>query len=719
MAMTVITTNAGRAAILSAELAGLRLNLTHIAAGDAGYTPLATATSLVNERERVAIASSRTVLDQYRLDVNAALDSPDEYWVREIGLFSDAGTLIFIWSAPEAEFTLGYKSSAIRFLVGLSLTISDVPLDVIQIIDEGQPLELSLSLLEEDLRATHLANEFHNYVGTDWTETDWLNGSAWFEAHAEFLRSQGQSGLLISRGYQTSGTEAFNRPFDGAIGAGNNIHDHANYPAVCGAAETSGVLNGYYFRTRHLDYGLDTPATGDYLAVVESATPAVPPAVLNAGNVANQIAEMQEWFSAYQRRDYSVRDYRNYFRLTLSAMEIWPEIMQPDRTYTEAAVSFRHAEQTARLYESYAILAERGATGFKGVLENNGFPVGISRQVLPTGQPTLVLWRARPICVDLGTVGTYPIHQILTLRDRPVTRWGESLDRTQLEASRHARYSINRALANDHFEGKYNSLDLTDTFMAKLPGLNGPGANITEQHTDSGVTATVYRFNTTIALNTAYYSRRHATPSDAAGRTNALRGFNDPMMFAALTTRPEVAPVVRGAYNYRVSHAMPLEIVLRTPLEAWNPYGFVEVSDTTPITGTGTLLDPYSAVRKKAFWYRTPSLTFSDGTLDPADTGAETVYVLDPNGVAQAVRASGIRIHLPEIVSGLGELRLRYPVYSLYNEASYESAMLQAVSGDIGEAVLALGNALLQQSESAAALAARVALLEAYQANNM
>jgi hypothetical protein len=164
---------------------------------------------------------------------------------------------------------------------------------------------------------------------------------------------------------------------------------------------------------------------------------------------------------------------------------------------------------------------------------------------------------------------------------------------------------------------------------------------------------------------------------------------------------------------------MPLEIVLRTLLEAWNPYGFVEVSDTTPVTGTGTLLDPYSAVRQKAFWYRTPELMFSDGTLDPADTGAETVYVLDSNGVAQAVRASGIRIHLPEVVSGLGDLRLRYPVYALYNEASYESAMIQAVSGDLGEAVLGLGNALWQQREDAIALAARVALLEAYQANDM
>jgi hypothetical protein len=74
---------------------------------------------------------------------------------------------------------------------------------------------------------------------------------------------------------------------------------------------------------------------------------------------------------------------------------------------------------------------------------------------------------------------------------------------------------------------------------------------------------------------------------------------------------------------------------------------------------------------------------------------------------------------LPEVVSGLGELRLRYPVYALYNEASYESAMIQAVSGDLGEAVLGLGNALWQQREDAIALAARVALLEAYQANDM
>ena len=719
MSLNVITTNAGKLAILNAQAQGLQVTISHLASGSSGHTPLPTATALVAERERVAIASSRRSDANYRLDLNAVLDSEEEYWVREVGFFSSTGVLVFLWSAPEAEFTLGYKSAPVRFLLGLSLTIVDVPLDAIVIDDQGQPLELSLAPIEEDLRGTH-ANTLsarHNFEGSDWREIDWIYSAADFEARAEILRANGQSGFLVGRSYGHFGTEAFHRPFDGSFAGGPNIHDHVNYAASCGAAECSAIINGYYVRTRHLDYTLRTPATGNFLATAELPGPDVPPAVLAAGSVSNQIAEMREWIGAYQRRDHSVRDYRPYFKSTLACLEIWPEILQDSRQFAESGFSFRHEEDNLDLQSAYRVIHERGATGYKGRFENSSFPVGVARQVLYTGEPVWVLWRARIICADVGNVQSWPLHRVLTPLDQPLVRWRESLDPDLVDATRLGRYSINRALADDHFEGKYNAIDLLDQLMAKLPGLNGDVTGLpplTETHTDGTETITLKVFGTNSSLNAAYYSRRYSMPADdAAGRTDSLRGFNDPTLFVALTTRAEVAPVYgAGSRAFRCSYAIPLEIVLRTPLETWNPYNLPVVADSASVTGAGTQGSPFSATRKEAIWYRTPSALFTPITGDAADTGNVAVYVRDPDNVARSVIASGIRTHIPEVVPGLGRIRCRHLVYPQYHEGGHAQAMIEAVAGDTGQSILTLGTEVMRLTEQAKAMAWRLQILE-------
>ena len=703
--LNVITTDAGRAAILAADSAGLDVSITHVAAGSSAYNPedRRNATALLDERERVEIVSSRVVADQYRLDINALFFGESEYWVREVGFFDSEGALVWLWSSPTE--TLGYKSAPVRFLLGLSLTIVDVPLDAITIIDQGQPLELSLALIEEDLAGTHPAGESHNYAGTDWRETDWLAQSGEWERQAELIRAMGQSGIVNSRQYEEAGTEAWNRAIDGSYGA-INIHNHPNYPAMCGIAELSAALNGHYVRTRHNDYRLRQAISGDYLETEAVPMAGVPSSVTSQSTVTDQVTEMRTYFQAMATGNVGLRDYRSYFRWTLSTLEVWPEILPADRTFNETFLSFRHEEIASEQRAQLALLLERCATGYKGKLENLSVIPGSLRQVNVNGAPAWVIWRYRISSTDVGSVGDYPTEQLLTLADRQTYRWHSGRRLHELPETRQARFSVNRALASDRYDGKYTGLDLLDTMMGKVPGLDGAGANIAEVYTDEGETVTIKKYGDTENLNAGYYSRRYGMVPGASNRTKLMRGWNDPTLFAALNTRPEVYAVANGERSYRVSYAIPLELILRTPLEGWNPYGLPKIADETTMTGAGTSGNPYLGYREKAFYYLTPDSFFSGSAsgTDPADTDVGTVYVRDSGGTARAVRASGLYVHLPSITGISPDVRLRYPIYPLWHEGhpAYTSAM--AMMGDTADAIMALSNTITDQHERIKAL---------------
>ena len=87
--------------------------------------------------------------------------------------------------------------------------------------------------------------------------------------------------------------------------------------------EFVGVLNGYEFRTRHNDYRLFKPSTesNEYHQVETVQFPDVPPEVLAKATVAEQIAEMREWFKAWVNQDASVRDYTKYFKPVMVYLE--------------------------------------------------------------------------------------------------------------------------------------------------------------------------------------------------------------------------------------------------------------------------------------------------------------------------------------------------------------------------------------------------------------
>ena len=149
------------------------------------------------------------------------------------------------------------------------------------------------------------------------------------EVHmAQRKRSEGQSGLSVVRSVR-GGTNAYHTASYSEGGAAAS-HNHANTHHTIGMGEFEAVLNGVQFTTRHNDFSLLEP--NDTLSVYEytntwppeskSIKPApVPPSVLNAGSVPNQINEMKEYFRAFKTQNVTHRDYRPYFRPILCYLE--------------------------------------------------------------------------------------------------------------------------------------------------------------------------------------------------------------------------------------------------------------------------------------------------------------------------------------------------------------------------------------------------------------
>ena len=174
----------------------------------------------------------------------------------------------------------------------------------------------------------------------------------------ERARSEGASGVKQSRL-----TRKGSRPYHSTSYTGDSIvaaHEHSNNNRVSGLGEFIAVLNGVEFRTRHNDYRLVMPhrTDGGYEAVEDIPYPEVPPAVTALPDAEDQIVEMREWFKAWRDQDYSVRDYRPYFKPVLCYLEgAWTlpegtaidESFESDRHHIDATTWFDLQEKVSSI----------------------------------------------------------------------------------------------------------------------------------------------------------------------------------------------------------------------------------------------------------------------------------------------------------------------------------------------------------------------------------
>jgi len=186
----------------------------------------------------------------------------------------------------------------------------------------------------------------------------------------------------------------------------------------------------------------------------------------------------------------------------------------------------------------------------------------------------------------------------------------------------------------------------------------------------------------TKVLNAGYYSRfAQALGDDAANRHHFIRSDYDPYLFTALNTRPEVLGMEFGGVNYRWSWAIPMEIVIRHPLETWNPYNVPLSSEVKSFTYGygGSQSKPIPGINPDyGMFFKTPAGVFAGSSrADEADTATGEYWVTCGDGEARKMRASGSWIETPPI-KGTSSARLRYPIHPEHQEGDKAYAEARA-----------------------------------------
>lgn len=555
----------------------------------------------------------------------------------------------------------------------------------------------------DDFTGLHDAKGQFNFALTRSLETHMHASMEQFEQLAQIRRGYGQSGILFGRHYAHGGDAPYHRPSAVSFAA-LGVHDHPNYPLMCGMPETSAVVNGYEVNTRHIDYRIVHSVGSAYLAVEDAVPPAVPASVAGKTKPADQLAEMREYLRAYALHDSSIRDYRSHFDTYVSVLEVWLENMTGDKL-VDTFPSFRHQLSTLGHRKMNDDAIALMASGLKPRFENDDFKPTVVRVMRPDGQPQFAVLRYRVTAVRLGTYAEYPAHEMVAQIDDPATRLRFGRDDAQIAASRLGRFRVLHARGDDSVAAR-GGPGLLDQIMAKVPGLDGLGATIHEEYKDTDDVGSVFtqrlmKYQTTELLNSAFYSRYYSYQQPgAAGRRDYRFGYNDPTLFRAASTRTEVTALPGMGGNHRISWAIPLELIVAPPLAAWNPHKIKE-SPTWP-TGTGnTATTAFSGAHKNGRWYRTPAELFdhANAQIDPADTD-RAAWVKCGDGTARLMRGSGIYVHLPQI-AGAPPARLRWPIAPVHHEGSPVHAHAEARRMETLEALAALAESVLQLKHTA------------------
>ena len=142
-------TKAGLAELIDAKRLGIKGIITHISAGDKGYTPSPDQQSLQHEIQRVEVSSFEN-LSSTQIRLGAKFTGDAEYDVKEVGLWLETGTLLAVYSLPNERLT--YKSANSSWIQKFTLDISALPTDSITV--EVGVDNLNLMLTEELLIMT-------------------------------------------------------------------------------------------------------------------------------------------------------------------------------------------------------------------------------------------------------------------------------------------------------------------------------------------------------------------------------------------------------------------------------------------------------------------------------------------------------------------------------------------------------------------------------------
>ncbi|HGW9559182.1 phage tail protein [Escherichia coli] len=165
-----ILTNQGAARLANAAALGTRLNLTQMAVGDANGTlptPDPAQTKLINQK-RIAPLNLLTVDPANTSQIIAEQIIPENeggFWIREIGLYDDAGVLIAVANCPETykpQLQEGSgRTQTIRMILIVSSTSSiTLKIDPSVVLATRQYVDdkiIEVKAYADSLLSTHLA----------------------------------------------------------------------------------------------------------------------------------------------------------------------------------------------------------------------------------------------------------------------------------------------------------------------------------------------------------------------------------------------------------------------------------------------------------------------------------------------------------------------------------------------------------------------------------
>lgn len=159
-----LITDAGLAAAIAANGAGLQLGLTHVALGTGQYTPTNGQTTLTARKEKVTI-SSGLITSGGGFNINILFPSwngiPNTYSATELGFYAgdpDAGgTLFAVYSHPSS---LIVTRNSLDYVAQFSLQLSRVPTGSVNLIIDPQGA-IALALLAQH---NTLGNPHSQYV---------------------------------------------------------------------------------------------------------------------------------------------------------------------------------------------------------------------------------------------------------------------------------------------------------------------------------------------------------------------------------------------------------------------------------------------------------------------------------------------------------------------------------------------------------------------------
>ncbi|MCP8687746.1 gp53-like domain-containing protein [Marinobacterium sedimentorum] len=126
MPLEITITDAGRAAIINAENTGTDpVTITEIGVGSGRYNPTASQTTLQTEIKRLNTIAGAAVDDDV-IHITMSDNSSDSYSVGEIGLFTDAGVLLALYSQPSGSGWIVEKATQAQLLLAIDITLTSI-----------------------------------------------------------------------------------------------------------------------------------------------------------------------------------------------------------------------------------------------------------------------------------------------------------------------------------------------------------------------------------------------------------------------------------------------------------------------------------------------------------------------------------------------------------------------------------------------------------------